>query len=105
MTKKPSLETRIRVALEELGGSVEEIAATLLRKGFKGYQWNGQSCPIARYLKEEVLVDEDEEVVKDLVVTNDEVRIDGIEVELSEPCWMFVDAFDYGKIPDLIAEE
>lgn len=104
MAKKRSLETRIRVALEELGGSVEEIAATLLRKGFKGYLWDGQSCPIARYLKEEVLIDEDEEVVKDLVVTNEAVRIGGIKVELTEPCWRFVDTFDYGKIPDLIAE-
>lgn len=91
----------IRAALDALGGTADEVAATLRAKGCKGYPSDPCNCPVAVYL--------DGHFDKRLaaVVKPSRVWMEGVVAETPQPVETFVLCFDddaNDRYSDLIAE-
>lgn len=87
-------------ALEQLGGTREEVAASLRAIGVQGIRNTVRALnPIVRYVQNKLRIDMDLDVM-----TGSTLRIDGTEgpqVPLPQPVLDFLDAFNRGAYPDL----
>lgn len=91
----------IAQALERMGTTAEEVAATLRANGIQGVRNTVRVLnPIVRYLQDTLRIDS---LDADLM-TGNYVRINGTgvpQVPLPQPVLDFLDAFSRGAYPDL----
>ncbi|HET6793395.1 MAG TPA: hypothetical protein VFH45_03075 [Acidimicrobiales bacterium] len=103
------LKGHIRALLDGLGGSPEEVAASLARAGVKGNRSDATGCPVATYLHAVTGADPQ---VRMLGVTTRRVLINRrrhwwtphTRVALPAGVRNFVRRFDLGEFSELVAE-
>jgi hypothetical protein len=85
---------------------VDEVAASLRRRGITGYPGHCQTCPIAVLILREF---PDSITAKEMAVTSRGVLISGPPgdgyVRLPAPVTGFIRAFDQRRYPDMIRTE
>ena len=86
----------IHECLEKLGKTADEVHTSLLVMGIRGERWMECQCPIANYIKS---------ITSDIRVSVCDEGFDlaGCPGVLPLACQVFVDTFDRGRYPDLIA--
>ena len=91
-------EALVRAKLDDLGDTPERMAESLRVRGVKGQPCSSTFCPLAEYLKREF--DASSVSVAFLIYVHN-----GQSVELRpQPHWLsFINQFDGGRYPDLIA--
>lgn len=101
----PYLVSLVDVALEALGTTVEEVAAELLKGGFKGVPRRACECPVALYLSHALNVPTDSVAV----AFSDAVLMWGnsgpISIPLPGAVSQFVNDFDKGLYRELRDDE
>jgi hypothetical protein len=92
----------LEIALEDLGSTAAEVAASLRNLGIKGEQGSCGHCPIAQWALGlgffSSYVDQETTTIWD----ESDNRIDGCN---PDPVQEFIVAFDEGDFPSLILEE
>jgi len=100
----PFTDGGLRAALDALGSTTDEIAATLLRLGHRGVQMVACRCPIASYLT--AVMDASE-----VEASPASVRVHHLDFPfpvrgmVPTPVAAFMSRFDVGDYPDLIEKE
>lgn len=105
-----SIPHKIRLALESLGSTADEVAQTLSSRGITGRRNSGCDCPVARFLQAEVPETArlwwfsgywvDGEYIQ-LPLSMSELP--ETRVDVPQPVYEFVLRFDSGDYPDLEA--
>lgn len=95
------LVPEITRALEVLGSTGNEVAATLRAAGVKGMRHRAGDCPVARYLQKAFDLPASLLAVADTHVGLAAASADVLRVMLPAPVTMFVIAFDFGRHPEL----
>ena len=101
---KSITKEEIESKLKSLGGSPAQIAETLNELGISGSRFNIKSCPIADFIKNEIIKRRN---FLYFVVTSSKVYVKekdlepGIVIGLEEQVKNFIEAFDEGAYPFL----
>lgn len=92
-------------ALEDLGGTAEDVGRNLLIEGCKGLPGTATKCPVATFLQRKSgrLVDDLKSVPPVFMWAVDGERADDgfYSVPLPEPVRDFIRSFDAGNYPEL----
>jgi hypothetical protein len=95
---------KVRYTLQLLGGTSDSIAATLKEKGIKGKRGSSCNCPIANYLRKQGFVGVS--VSRwEIDAAVGEWGVDALTVttHTSNPIHFFINRFDDGNYPELVA--
>lgn len=95
---------KIRLTLESLGTSSEEVAATLAGRGISGQRDTGGSCPLARLIQQDIPETAGYFVAAGYWVQETYVETPGEDVDLPPGAVQFVADFDAGLYPHLDEE-
>lgn len=89
-------EVEIFELLLRLGGTPDEIAATLSRIGVRGHPHMTSECPLAKFLCLRF-------PCRIVTVGHTWAMVEDVYLKMPEACRLFVAAFDRGKYPSLFA--
>lgn len=96
---KNKMRAALRAALRGMGRNREQVAAYLAKRRAQGYRHNCFHCPIANYLRQVLPVD----VEYQITVGFSYASVGDAIVDLTKAQMDFVDAFDLGLYPKLVA--
>jgi hypothetical protein len=93
--KERTIAAQAAALLAGLGETPEEIAAMLLGAGYRGEQVNPFACPCGSCLRDHLGTS--------VSVRDDFLMAEGEQASLAPQVAAFVEAFDAGKYPQLVA--
>ncbi len=97
------LRNEVVAKLSALGHTPEIIALNLRGQGIKGSRNDGYTCPIAKAIGANVLVDYGYHTCDLIAVPKNYQGVEGV-VRVPNPVVKFIHRFDNGEFPDLRGE-